>query len=435
MKPLKLARDKSFFKNQNTIQPQVTDVVRVQFLTNWSGERDCFTFRQISFTDGENCKVCPVKVVLKNCVVVGNEKDLERLSDKNAYTDGSGQNDILLESEDPHSTRKFSEIEFHFAPSTSLVLMVLVNSCDSLDNSWTGVGQFKILPNSSSSFRAVDIIIARKWPGHNYHRRTQYVPLDSSVHNALKPLPVNAKFPFPRAFLYEFQLLSTCGDPFYVGLNGIELVDHRGKIIDLTLDNISAQPQSVNILNERVFENGSGDCKSLKTSIINENQVFNQVSNNVDELDCRTIDKLIDNTNEETSTAEHSWLAPIIPGKINRIFIVFDRLQPISKVRVWNYGKTPARGVREYNILVDGALLCNGELLSAQKSASLPMEIDLKSAMLRQNQSELAFSPQATQMQINKSHSRRARWGSRHKKGGEKGKEMERPTTSCMQRK
>ena len=85
VKPLKLARDKSFFKNQNTIQPQVTDVVRVQFLTNWSGERDCFTFRQISFTDGENCKVCPVKVVLKNCVVVGNEKDLERLSDKNAY--------------------------------------------------------------------------------------------------------------------------------------------------------------------------------------------------------------------------------------------------------------------------------------------------------------------------------------------------------------
>ena len=220
-----------------------------------------------------------------------------------------------------------------------------------------------------------------------------------------------------------------------MGLNGIELVDHRGKIIDLTLDNISAQPQSVNILNEQVFENGSGDCKSLKTSIINENQVFNQVSNNVDELDCRTIDKLIDNTNEETSTAEHSWLAPIIPGKINRIFIVFDRLQPISKVRVWNYGKTPGRGVREYNILVDGALLCNGELLSAQKSASLPMEIDLKSAMLRQNQSELAFSPQATQMQINKSHSRRARWGSRHKKGGEKGKEMERPTTSCMQRK
>lgn len=212
---------------------------------------------------------------------------------------------------------------------------------------------------------------------------------------------MNAKFPFPRAFLYEFQLLSSCGDPFYIGLNGLELIDHRGKIIDLTLDNISAQPESVNILN-----------------------------NDDNNLDCRTIDKLIDNVNEETSTAEHSWLAPIMPGKINRIFIIFDRLQPISKIKVWNYGKTPGRGVREYNILVDGALLCNGELLSAQKSASLPTEIDLKSAMLRQNQSELAFSPQATQMQINKSHNRRARWGSRNKKNTAS-KEMERPKTSC----
>ena len=98
-------------------------------------------------------------------------------------------------------------------------------------------------------------------------------------------------------------------------------MDHRGKIIDLTLDNLSAQPGSVNDLHEKA-----------------------------DELDCRTIDKLIDSENSDTSSAEHSWLAPIMPGKINRIFVVFDRLQPVSKVKVWNYGKTPARGVREYNI-------------------------------------------------------------------------------------
>lgn len=38
----------------------------------------------------------------------------------------------------------------------------------------------------------------------------------------------------PRGFVFQLQLLSTWGDAYYVGLNGIELYDGQGNIIQLT---------------------------------------------------------------------------------------------------------------------------------------------------------------------------------------------------------
>ena len=82
--------------------------------------------------------------------------------------------------------------------------------------------------------------------------------------------------------------------------------------------------------------------------------------------DVRTLDKLIDGVNN-TSDDHHMWLCPWRPGEVpqqrypaaahalqvNVLYIVFDAPVTVTGVRVWNYSKTPERGVQDYQLLVD----------------------------------------------------------------------------------
>ncbi|KAK2147660.1 hypothetical protein LSH36_543g06017 [Paralvinella palmiformis] len=94
----------------------------------------------------------------------------------------------------------------------------------------------------------------------------------------------------PCGFIYQFQLLSTWGDPYYVGLNGLEFYDSEGNLVQLEENNISAYPESVNVLEGM-------------------------------ENDTRTPDKLIDGEND-TTDGRHMWLAPVLPN----ILLVDDLL-------------------------------------------------------------------------------------------------------------
>jgi len=123
-------------------------------------------------------------------------------------------------------------------------------------------------------------------------------------------------------------LHSTWGDRHYIGLNGLQLLDPTGAPLALSVDRIDADPSSIATLPQM-------------------------------QRDPRTVDKLIDGVNA-TYDDRHMWLAPFSPGKPNTVTVTFPRPVRIGAIKVWNYAKTPSRGVQSFSIQIDGCLAFQG---------------------------------------------------------------------------
>ena len=54
------------------------------------------------------------------------------------------------------------------------------------------------------------------------------------------------------------------------------------------------------------------------------------------------------------------WLAPYVnikENKFNTIYILFEGQVIVSAINIWNYTKTPNRGVREVEISLDDKII------------------------------------------------------------------------------
>lgn len=137
----------------------------------------------------------------------------------------------------------------------------------------------------------------------------------------------------PSGRWLRLEILSTWGDPYYVGLNGIEVFDHRGELVSFrdAEKQVTACPESVNELEE-----------------------------NHD--DPRVPKNLVDSVNF-TCDDYHMWLAPFTAGGEHYVLMELNASVAISMVRIWNYNKSRAhtsRGVRDARLILSDQRLDRG---------------------------------------------------------------------------
>ncbi|CAD5211495.1 unnamed protein product [Bursaphelenchus xylophilus] len=232
-------------------------------------------------------------------------------------------------------------LSFHFEQSVEMSGISVWNYNATQELACAGVKCIQLYMNGKP---IVGMIILRKAPGYVFFDYVQDIMFDRC--HLFRPLSSRPNTNSISAFIFQIRLLSSWGDEFYIGLNGIELYNRRNHVVKLRPQNLAAFPESVNILPAV-------------------------------ERDPRTSEKLIDGVNE-TTKPQHMWLTPMLPNSYARIFIIFDIPTYISRVRIFNYRKTPTRGVRHVAISADDLIIYSGEVPISTSNDTGILDVSLR---------------------------------------------------------
>jgi len=135
---------------------------------------------------------------------------------------------------------------------------------------------------------------------------------------------------YPIAMLLHLVIHTAWGDPFYVGADRIEVMNSNGSVVPIDPHLVSCTPS----------------LQSLSGA----------------ERDPRLAGNLVKRHGNTTT-----WLAPLAaslsndvplpPSGDNEVYIPFSKPCRIAAIRIWNYSKTPHRGIRDISIFLDGLLV------------------------------------------------------------------------------